>query len=373
MKIAYLINGLGYGGAEVQLVRLAEAMAAEGVETTVISMTKPGAFSDKLEKAGVKVENLGVKRGVTSVAVAWRLARLLRRIRPDILHAFMFHANLAARVTRAFHRVPVVICSIRTNNDGGKKRDLLYRLTAGLADMTTHVSRFGRDKYSKLGAAKPGRLVYMPNGVDTNRFCPDESKRGKTRAALGLSNEFAWIAVGRLTEAKDHKTLFRAFQSLVNEKPESVLLLAGKGELWESLVYLASELQIGSKVKFLGVRDDIPDLLNASDAYVLSSVWEGLPSVLVEAAACGLPIVATDIGGVDDVIEKDKTGLVVPARDPDSLARAMLSLQNMPERERKELGIAARKKIEAEFSLDVFKAEWMSLYRKCLEEKKLRL
>jgi len=136
---------------------------------------------------------------------------------------------------------------------------------------------------------------------------------------------------------------------------------------------LACELGLGERVRFLGIRQDVPSLMGAADACVMSSAWEGMANVLLEASATSLPIVATDVGGNREVVLHDKTGFILPSKDPNALAQAMLRLMNMPEEERQAMGKAAREHIEANFSLDQVVARWETLYRELLAKKGIQV
>jgi glycosyltransferase involved in cell wall biosynthesis len=197
--------------------------------------------------------------------------------------------------------------------------------------------------------------------VDTHRYRPDEQKRVETRRQLGIGDEFVWLAVGRLMWKKGHRTLLRAFAAT----EPGLLLIAGTGPDEPTLRTLANEL--GTNVRFLGPRKDVADLMGAADAFVLSSVVEGMPTVLLEALSSGLPCVATDVGGVAEIIRADRNGYLVPAGDPDSLGAAMTRLAAQPPEVRHEMGRAARERAVAEFDREVVVGQWEQLYRELLE------
>ena len=150
---------------------------------------------------------------------------------------------------------------------------------------------------------------------------------------------------------------------------DAVLLIAGQGSLREKAQSLAEELGIAPKVFFLGVRTDIPDLMNAADAYVMSSAWEGMPMVLLEAGAVGLPVVATDVGGNREVVVDGKSGLLVPSKDPEALARAMVRLMELSPEERRSMGKYGRRHIEENYSLERVVEQWEALYRELMMKK----
>lgn len=370
MKILFLITGLAYGGAETQLVRLATRLKRRGWEVRVVSLMPPQAYVEELEATGIPVFSLGIQRKLPDPRPILRLAQLIREWRPHIVHSHMVHANFLARLVRFLAPIPVLICSARNISEGGRFREIFYRLTDSLCDLTTQVSQAGLERYVQVGAVPCRKVRYIPNGVDIERFKPDPESRLKIRRELEIDG-FAWLAVGRFDLQKDYLTMLQAFSHVVRNHKDSdtVLLIAGDGPLRKTMEITARELGIEQHIRFLGIRQDIPQLMNAADAYVMSSMWEGMPNVLLEAHATGLPIVATDVGGNREIVLNEVTGFLVPPKDPYSLGRAMLDLMKLPEGERKQMGQAGRKRIEENFAMDRIVDQWENLYREFLRKK----
>ncbi len=368
----FVITGLNYGGAETQLVQIATALAKRKYAVHVVSMIKPQAYLEELHEQGINYTSLDMTRGIPDPRVVVRLVALLKYWQPKIVHSHMVHANLLARLARLLYRVPVLICTAHNINEGGRWREIAYRLTDPLADLTTNVSRAAVDRYIRVGATPKDKIIFMPNGVDTARFRPNRAARLRLREELGIGDGFAWLAVGRFEEAKDYPNMLRAFNMVAEEQVDAVLLLAGQGYLLEETKKLACDLGLKDRVRFLGVRRDVPELMNAANAYVMSSAWEGLPMVLLEAGACGLPIVATDVGGNGEVVLNGESGYIVPPRDVKALAAAMSKMMALSETERAALGQAGRAHIEANYSLDRVVDQWERLYEELLKRKGLR-
>jgi len=371
MKLLFLITGLAFGGAETQLVNLAISLKKRGWEVRVVSMLPPQAFTEELKEAGIPLSTLNMRRGVADPRAVFGLVKTLREWKPDIVHSHMIHANLLARIARIFYRIPVLICTAHSIDEGGRWREIAYRLTDFLADLTTNVSQAAVERYIRVGAVPKGKIRYVPNGVDTAKFKPDEVVVKRLRNELGINDCFIWLAVGRFEEAKDYPNMLQAFKMVVDKKQDTLLLLAGQGSLLEETRKLANELDLEDKVRFLGVRRDVPDLMNAADAYVMSSAWEGMPMVLLEAEACGLPVVATEVGGNGEVILNNKSGYVVPPGDSEALATAMVKMMALSEVERRAMGKAGRAHIEANYSLERVVDQWEELYRQLLQRKGL--
>ena len=254
-----------------------------------------------------------------------------------------------------------LICTIHNTIECGRWLEHAYRLTDRLATLNTAICRAAAECYRRIGAARRPRMV--PNGIDTSHFRPDDDRRRAVRDALGLGAEFVWLASGRLVEQKDCATLLEAFHRLHDSA--SVLLIAGEGALRASLQAQAEQLGIAGRVRFLGFCADLAGLMNAADGYAMSSRWEGLPLALLEAAASGLPIVATDAGGNGELVS-DKEGFLVPPADPSSLAAAMERLMALPAGRRAAMSAAARNRVVRDYSVEIVVTEWEKIYREAI-------
>jgi len=365
--VVLLTTNLARGGAETQVAQLALKLRERGWNTSVISLVEPSAFTDELLQRSVPVFSLGMQPGRPDPRALVRLLLLLRKLRPRILHAHMFHANLTARLARLIVPVPVVVSTLHSIAETARRsadihrRDRLYQFTDCLSDATVAVSQAVADRHLNVRAVSSKRLRVIPNGVDTDRYRPDAARRARTRESLGLGNEFAWLAAGRLMWKKDYATMIRAMA----EQRSSVLLIAGTGLLESELRALARELS--ANVRFLGMREDIPSLMNACDGLVLSSLIEGLPMVLLEAASSGLPCVACAVGGVSEVVVDGETGYLVRPEDPASLAAAMSHFSELSIEKRSKMADAARAHAVAHFDLRLVASLWENLYRQLLE------
>lgn len=370
-RVLLITTGLAYGGAETQLVRLALRLKARGWEVSVVSMTPPKAYVEELEKAGISVHSLEIRRKLPDPRPILRLARLIRSQKPDIVHSFMVHANLLARLIRPVVSVPVLICSARSTYEGGRFRELLYRLSDSLCDLTTQVSQAGLERYIRVGAVPENKIRYIPNGIDTDRFRPDPEVRKRIRGELENESAFVWVAVGRFDIPKDYPNMLRAFSCVNQDHPDTLLIIVGDGPLRQAMEELASNLGLKDRVRFLGIRRDISELMNGADGYVISSSWEGMANVLLEASATGLPIVATDVGGNREVVRDGEIGFLVSPKYPEALAGAMLRLMSLSEEERRRMGEAGRSYIEATYSMDRVVEMWETLYREMLSNKEI--
>ena len=371
MKHLMMVStGLALGGAENQLRAITLCLRCRGKELSVVSMLPPRASVEELELAGVRVYTLQMRRHFPDPRAILRLAATIRRERPLIVHSHMVHANLLARVTRLFVKMPVLVCTAHSIIEGGRARELAYRLTDPLADLTTQVSEVGKQRYIQVGAVPSSKILYIPNGIDTARFQPNPKARQVVRDALGCPKEaFVWLTVGHLEPVKNHLELLRAFREVAAGHPHARLLIAGQGSLQAATEQRIAELGLADRVRLLGTRRDIPELLNAADAFVLPSLWEGMPLTLLEAGAVGLPIVATDVGGNSEIVLESKTGYLVPVRDTAALAEAMLRVMRLSDADRFTMGQAGRAHVVQNFDLERVVDRWEALYRELLQQK----
>jgi len=372
MEIAILITGLAYGGAETQLVNLAISLKKRGWEVRVVAMLPPQAFTEELKEAGIPLSTLNMRRGVADPRAVFGLVKMLREWRPQILTSFMFHANLLGRIAGRLAGVPIVVSSIRNENFGGPRRDRMLRMTDWMGQISTTNSNLAADKLVKRGVVPRERIHVIPNGLVLDKFTVKNSSRTEFRQQLGITErDFLWLAVGRLEEQKDYSNLLQAFKIIIQDGHEAQLRVAGQGPLLENLQRQSINLGISGRVVFLGLRRDIPLLLDAADGFVLSSAWEGLPNVVMEAMAAAKPVVATSVGGVPELVQEGVNGYIVPPGDSEALAVAMVKMMALPEADRWAMGRAGRAHIEANYSLERVVDQWEELYRQLLQRKGL--
>lgn len=374
MRVLFLSTSMGMGGADKQLLSAAQEMRSRGHEVLIVSLTPLGPMGQEARGSGISTESLEMRRGFPDPRGLARLVKIVRSWRPEVLHSHMVHANLMARVLRLFVPVPVMLSTIHNIYEGGPLLMAAYRLTNGVVDHMTIVSEAAAERFVREGIVPRKLLSVVPNGVDTDRFRDVPlGAREALRRSLGLEDAFVWLAVGRFEIAKDYPNMLGAFARVREHHSQAVLLLAGRGSLQEETMALAEALGLGSGVRFLGVRHDVPELMSAADGYVLSSAWEGMPIVLLEAAAAGLPIVATRVGGNHEVVLNEESGLLVPPRDRDALGLAMLRLVGLPEAERRLMGERGREYVRTHYHLSRVVDRWENLYREVLVRKGLGL
>jgi glycosyltransferase involved in cell wall biosynthesis len=361
MRIAYVLTSLGVGGAERQVLMLAERMKARGhaVLLVVLLPRQPEEWPTTLDLVHLDMR----KTAASFIAGIWKAHRVLRAFQPDLIHSHTFPANLTARLLRLLHPATPLISTIHNVYEGRWPRMLAYRLTDPLSCRTTAVSQAAADRFVRIKAVPARKCSVLTNGIDTAEFTPDAERRARVRQQMGARGEFIWLAAGRIMPAKGYPNLLRAFSQVRATIPAARLWIAGEayGAEAEAVRALAAELGLDIYVRWLGLRRDMPALLDAADGFVLASVWEGMPLVVGEAMAMETPVVATDVGGVRELT--GGCGVLVPARNPERLAQAMLNAMRTAPETCLAHGRAARERIESLFSIDVRADEWEALYR----------
>jgi glycosyltransferase involved in cell wall biosynthesis len=276
----------------------------------------------------------------------------------------MVHANLLARVVRLFVKIPRLISTAHNTREGGRIRMLAYRLTDGLADISTNVSEEAVESFISAGAVKPGRMIALHNSVDIRRFQFRLADRVRIRSELGCPDGVkVLLAVGRLHEQKDYPMLFRALK-LIDENSNYVLWIAGEGSLRSELQALAKNLGIEERVLFLGIRDDVSALMSAANIFVFPSAYEGFGLVVAEAMACERVVVATNSGGVKEVL--GECGFLVPPQNPELFAQGVKRALALSPENSLSLGKIARKRVSEFYSFEAALCKWIALYEKKL-------
>ncbi len=374
MRVMFLSTSMGMGGADKQLLSAAQLMHAQGHDVCIVSLTELGPMGLEARSQGIRTESLDMRRGVPDPRGLIRLIRLVRAWKPDVLHSHMVHANLMARAVRLFARVPVMVSTIHNIYEGGPLWMAAYRISNGLVDHMTIISEAAADRFVNERIVPRELLTCVPNGVDTERFrqvAPET--REALRSSLGVNDRFVWLAVGRFEIAKDYPNMLHAFAQVCQRDSNAVLLLVGHGSLQQETESLAQSLGLGDRIRFLGVRSDVPEVMAAADGYVMSSAWEGMPIALLEAAAAGLPIVATRVGGNHEVVRDGESGFLVPPRDPEALGQAMLRLMEQAPERRRDMGERGREHVRVHYGLGRVVERWQDLYRQVSVRKGLNL
>jgi glycosyltransferase involved in cell wall biosynthesis len=344
------------GGAERQVLLLAQGLAARDWRVTVIALSGAGGTHvDELARSGIAYHSLAMRKAWIDPRGWLRYRQWARKNNPGIVHTHLPHATWFARCIRPFAPGHVLIDTIHTSKVGGRAQRLTYRLTSPLTNQITCVSQSVANAGVRAHMIPKGKLTVIPNGV----ILPETRNVDRPE-----SDQFRWIAVGRLAPVKDYPTLLKALAQL----PESAhLTILGTGPQEPSLRTLAAQLKIADRIEFAGFQPSIEPWLAGADAFVLASLWEGLPVSVLEASASGLPIVATDGLGTREAMLPDQSGLLVPVADPSALAAAMSRIMSMPAAKRRAMGETGRKFVAETYSLPIILDKWEALYSQFLD------
>jgi glycosyltransferase involved in cell wall biosynthesis len=322
IPLLFLVTSLDQGGAQRVLARWATGLPRDKYAVQVACFQRrPGAIEADLRRAGIVVHDLGMRNKADLGAVI-RLVRLLRRERIRLLFAFMFHATFVGRVVGSLCRVPVRISSERTMEAEGRGRRLLNRWTVPLATHVVAVSERVATYAAREFRIPEDRLTTIVNGVDLERFRPSARTRDPHTPVVGCT--------ARLSAENDHVTLLRAFAHLGQQWPNAQLLLVGRGPEEAALRALGDTLGTGGRIRFAGEQADVAPWLARMDVYAQAARLAGISNSILEAMACGLPVVATLVGGTPEVVIHRDTGLLVPPGDPGALADALGTLLASP-------------------------------------------
>lgn len=362
MKILYVITGLGVGGAEKVVTTIADRMISYGHSVKIIYLT--GSPETLPLSQDIEIIKLNLNSIFSLISCIKSLKSLINKYNPDIVHSHMFHSNILCRITRYFTPINKLICTVHNSNEGGKIRMMAYKLTNSKADINTNVSYEAMESLINKGAFKKSEIQTIYNGIDTNYFKFNKVDRERLRNSFGIGkNTQVFIAVGSLSAQKDYPNLFNAL-SILENKIDYKLFIVGDGELRSKLESMVFEKKLQKNISFLGIRKDIPALLSMSDIFVLSSAWEGFGLVVAEAMACERIVIATDCGGVHEVL--GDTGILVPNQNSIKLAEGLKKALVLSDENRMSMGQKARKRVLNHYSLDISSSKWLDLYQRLI-------
>lgn len=328
LTVLHIITGLQNGGAEGALCRLVTAPSAHTHH--VVSMMDSGIHGESLVRAGIAVHLLGMPRGRVSFSGVRELVRILRRVRPDVVQTWMYHADLLGGVVARLAGYRAVVWGVRASDAHHHGRALMPGLLvrAGAWASRTIPARIVFASYAgarihRAAGYADDRSIVIPNGFDVSVLAPDPDARRRTRAVLGWSDGVFIGTVARWDALKDHANLAKALAALTAHQTKWTAVWVGPGMSDDNaeLVALLDSVGIRRRVVLLGPSADVLGVMNAIDLHVLSSRSEAFPNVVAEAMACGTPCVTTDVGDAGWIV--GETGWVVPPQQPALLAGAL--------------------------------------------------
>lgn len=365
-KICFITTGLGMGGAERQICDLSDELCILNNEVMIISLT--GKTIVKPNHSNIKIIEINMqKTPIGLIKALGKCRKILNDFNPDVVHSHMIHANIFARILRFFTKMPMLVCTAHSTNEGGKGRMLAYRYTNFLADINTNVSNEAVEAFVDEGAMKTGQMIAVSNGLDDKRFIFSAQARAEKRQLLNISDDtFLYLAIGRLDEPKDYPNMLSAMKIVLKEAINSgkkiKLAIIGQGYLELNLKQLTKDLGLNDHVTFLGMQRDVECWLSAADCFVLSSEYEGFGLVVGEALLTERPVVATDCGGVKEVL--GEYGYLVPLKDVEGLALGMINIANLSDDDLITMTKNGRKWIIDNYSLGNVANQWLDIYQR---------
>ncbi len=359
IKIIYVTAALEVGGAEMFLYDLVKHIDRQSFDVTVATVIGGGSLEPQFKALGVPVFVFGGRYSklLGGICEACKLYHLFKKEKPDIVHTQLFPADLWGRIAAKLAGVPIIVTTEQNVNvDQNCLREMLKRWTYKLADKVVAISTAVK-RYSLVRYGVPeSKIEIIPNDVNLERFTV-QSLKSKVE-----SQKKVILTVGRLVLQKGQKYLLEAFSILNNKDTE--LWLAGEGNLRPELEKQARDLKIDGQVKFLGRRHDVPTLLAQADLFVFPSEWEGLGVAVLEAAAARVPMVATAVDGILDIVDKD-SAMLVPPKDSHALARAIDFMLANPDKA-KAMAERAYNQVKNNFDIKVVVGKYENLYRRLI-------
>lgn len=362
--ILHLIETSGPGGAENVLINLVDKLDKNKYKS-LICLLKDGWLNAQLAKRRFETTILPHTRTL-DFSWLYHAIRFIRARNVSLLHAHEFAMNTYSSMISSLVNIPCVATVHGKNYYTEKwRRKVAYRFVAKQSKMVA-VSKDIKNFLLDQVHIDEAKVITIHNGIDVDQYLPRHEGRERTRRELGVDENRPVIGtIGNLYSVKGHRYLLKAALTVTEQYPDTVFLFAGRGQMLDELQSQARALGIYNNVRFLGFREDVADLLDGFDIFVLPSLSEGLPLSILEAMAANKPVVATNVGGIPEVVVDGETGLLVPPMDSAALANAMLTLLNDP-------GIArtfvekGAERVTARFSVQAMVTEYERLYEKAL-------
>lgn len=367
-NVLQLMTDSKIGGAERVALCLAKGMNKERFNITVCCLAGKGPIMEEMEKGGIKAYSLGMANKWDFFR-ALKLISLLKSLNIQILHSHLFHANLLARLIGRLMGVPIIISTEHIMGLEGRWRLFLNRITCGLVDMFIAVSFAVKEFMIKNIGIKSSKITVVQNGIEYEGFQVFDSVKENKISEFAFKQDDKIVGtVARIHKQKGHIYLLSAAKEVVKEVPEAKFLIVGDGPLKNDMEKVSVNLGIAKNVIFTGFYKDIPGILSILDVFVLPSLWEGLPITILEAMAMKKAVIATDVSGNPEVVADNVTGILIPAKNPHSLAQAIIKLIK-DEGLRVKMGEAGYNRVRQFFNVNKMVDETAAIYQKLIKEK----
>jgi len=371
VKVVHIIIGLNVGGAELMLKRVIESHSGySDIQHIVISLTNHGPLGRQLVNSGVSVHSLGISNLLNVPFAFVKLRKLLIQLQPDIVHTWMYHADLLGGLAAWSSGFSRILWNVRSTDilKGGSKATIVVRkicawLSGFLPLVIVCAANASRKEHEAVGYAS-SKIVVIPNGFELDKAITSGNTKSSIRDEFGIDKTCKIIlSVGRFSEVKDHKNFIEAAGKISMLLEDVKFFLVGRDLTGDNEKLLSMIKATGNTDAFylLGERDDIPKCMRESDVFCMHSKTEGFPNVLGEAMAAGLPCVTTDVGDAAYLLANPEW--VVPPSLPDVLADKLYQLLSLSTREREDLGLSFVSRISENFTMRDVSQRYLDLYR----------
>jgi len=377
IPITHIITGLNVGGAEMMLLKLLRAVDLEHYPSRVISLTDTGVIGSQIESLGIPVAAMGMKPGRFSNFDIKKLSREIKEQNPAVIQTWMYHADFIGGWAAKSAGVKGIAWNIRNSTLDVRKSKASTLAIVGVCALLSQFiprrivvcSHSASKVHQKIGYSAK-KMVVIPNGFDLDTFKPDPAAGFAFRSKLNLTADTPVVGLAaRFDEQKDHQTFIRSAVIVLKTLPQTHFLLCGDGitEDNEKLLQWVKETGFPANFHLLDRQSDMPTFHAACDVSVSSSAYgESFSNVLGEAMACGIPCVATNVGGAEEVL--GDTGIIVPPRDPEALANGIVEILALPNDQRQLMGQHSRERILENFDINLITQTYMKFWKELVEK-----
>ena len=363
IKVLHLITEIEPGGAENLLLDLSEQISKERFDISIGYLKGKGTLAGRFKKLGTEVTFFNMRLRF-DIFCLFKLAKFMKKNCFDIIHTHLIDADIFGFFAAKIAGIPVIVSTKHNTDEFRKKKTLPVLLDSFVANNSNQIiaiSNAVRDFLKKYQNVRADKIEVIHNGVNVKKFNLKGNKQ-KVKIDLNLNPKDIIIGtVARFDKQKGYKYLIEAIPEILESFSNTHFVFVGTGRLKAEMENKVIEMKIKNKVSFLGARDDIADILQGFDIFVLSSLWEGLGIVLLEAQAAGLPVVATEVDGIIEAVEKDKSGVLVSSGDPRALSQAIVDLLNNAQRFQS-LGRNGQEFVARNFRIELMRNKMETLY-----------
>jgi len=367
IRVLQITHDLNIGGLQRVVVDLSKNLDKEAFKVGVLCLRDLGPLKTELDEENIPVFNIPRKSKKTDYLSFIKPFSIIKDFKPDVIHTHNTQPFIDGTLAGLIAKVPVKIHTDHARDFPDKKRYMFAEwLFSHLTDKIIGVSEHTKNNLVKYEKINPHKIDIIHNGIDGKKYDIMINVLEKKKQ-LGVENKYPILGLGvRFTKQKGITYLIRAVSSMKQNFPEICVLIAGEGPLQKTLEREAEDLGLSRHIRFIGPRSDMNEILKVLDIYVLPSLWEGLPLVILEAMAAQKPIVATDVGGNSEVIQHSANGMLVPPGRPDLLAKEICTLLKNEDKMR-QMAINALQSYKESYSVSVMVDKYVDLYARLLD------